>query len=710
MAHFALASHLCAALLYLGLTGLLLRSLRGRAEGVLLIAASGATALWAGAVALRLHEPALSPALPQGLEVLRNLAWLAFLARLSGVKLGRGDGTRQNLTRFSYGVLGVGLLTLVAVLASPLEVFSEAGVGPGGQYAVLGLLALAVAGLVAVEQLFRNASTEERWALKFLCIGIGGLFAYDFFLYADALLFRRVDARLWGARGFILAMIVPLLVVSASRNETWSVRLFVSKRVVFHSAALVGAGLYLLVMAGVGYYVRAFGGSWGVAVQAIFFFGAAMLLVVLLFSGQVRANLKFFLNRNFFAYKYDYREEWLRFIGALSEAADGPALRDRVVQAIADIVESPGGVLWLETAPGSYQPAAHAGMARPEAGPEPASSSLVAFLKEQERVIEVDEHRKGRGDYAGLTLPPWLEGMDKAWLVLPLMHVDDLVGFLVLMRSRAVFRLTWEDVDLLKTVGRQAGSYLMLMKTSEALADARQFEVYNRLSAFVVHDLKNIVAQLSLVVRNSRRHLDNPEFVADAIHTVEHAVDKMNRMLEQLRKNKREVGKRRLLQVREVVDEVVRFRARGEPPVKVVQESADIAVVSDRERLANVLGHLVQNAQEATRGDQPVEVRLGRERGQALVEVCDQGEGMSPEFVRDELFKPFVTTKGNAGMGIGVFEARTFVEGEGGEIRVESTPGAGTRFLVLLPLAPAGAGEVAERLQQEEQTVGEDES
>lgn len=687
MVQFALISYLSSALLYLVLTGLLVRSLKGRTVGLLLITASGTTALWAAVLALHTFYPGLPAALPQAVEVLRNMAWFTFLMRLSGVRLGRSRGAQRNLTQFAYAVYGLGALTIAATWVAPAPPAEQVVPAGGSGYVLVGFLFLAVAGLVAVEQLFRNAGSEQRWALKFLCIGAGGLFAYDFFLYADALLFRRIDEWLWSARGFILALVVPLLVISAGRNDNWSVQLFVSKKVVFHSAALVGTGLYLLVMAALGYYVRAFGGSWGVAVQAIFFFGAALLLVVLLVSGQVRANLKFFLNRNFFAYKYDYRDEWLKFINALSEAADGPEIRERVLRTIADIMESPGGVLWLQTAPNRYEPVVHTGMVWNPGPREEADSSLVRFLKENDRIIDLDEYQRDPAEYAGLILPPWLAGVDRAWVVVPLVHGDDLVGFLVLMKSRALFTLTWEDVDLLKTVGRQASSYLMLMKTSEALASARQFEVYNRLSAFVVHDLKNVVAQLALVVDNSKRHIDNPAFVADAIHTVEHAVDKMNRMLEQLRKNRREVGTRQVLDLREVMDEVVRFRAKAEPPVKVYPAAAAIRVECNRERLTTVLGHLVQNAQEATRNGREVRVRVAEQGGWAVVEVQDFGAGMSPEFVRDQLFRPFVTTKGNAGMGIGVYEAKVFVEGEGGDIQVDSVQGEGTRFRVSLALA-----------------------
>src|SRR5690606_29556168 len=133
----------------------------------------------------------------------------------------------------------------------------------------MGLLILALAGLLFIEQIYRNAGEEQRWALKFLCLGVGGMFAYDLILYADALMFLRLDPDLWSARGAVNAMVVPLLAISAARNPQWSLDVFVSRRFVFYGATLAGAGLVLLVMAAGGYYVRLYGGEWGTVAQVL---------------------------------------------------------------------------------------------------------------------------------------------------------------------------------------------------------------------------------------------------------------------------------------------------------------------------------------------------------------------------------------------------------------------------------------------------------
>src|SRR5690606_5606242 len=182
---------------------------------------------------------------------------------------------------------------------------------------------LSLVGMLLVEHLYRNTSPQQRWSLKFLCLGLGAAFAFDFYLFSDAMLFRSVNADIWSARGVVVAIIAPLLAVSAARNPTWSLDVSVSRQFVLHSTTLLAAAGYMLVMATAGYYIRFFGGTWGGLLQVTFLFGAGVVLVLALFSGTLRARIKIFLSKHFFSYRYDYREEWLRFTQTLSDTQPG---------------------------------------------------------------------------------------------------------------------------------------------------------------------------------------------------------------------------------------------------------------------------------------------------------------------------------------------------------------------------------------------------
>ena len=257
----------------------------------------------------------------------------------------------------------------------------------------------------------------------------------------------------------------------------------------------------------------------------------------------------------------------------------------------------------------------------------------------------------------------------------------------MLAQSRAPRTCNWEDNDLLKTAGREAASHLAQMEAAEALVNARQFEAFNRLSAFLIHDMKNVVTQLTLVVNNAAKHKHKPEFVEDAFKTIENAAAKMNRLLNQLRSGTVTRGRLSEVDLEQLLTEVVADQ-HGRLPLPVLQCQAQGLIMRvERDRLADVLGHIIQNAQEATPSDGQVEVMLQNSGSMAVIEVRDTGCGMDGDFIRNRLFRPFDSTKGRSGMGIGAYEAREFIRELGGQLNVRSEPGAGTCFHIELPVA-----------------------
>jgi putative PEP-CTERM system histidine kinase len=663
-----------AAAAFLFLSVLLVTSWRGRLPGMILAAGSLVMVLWAAAAAYLIGRPGHTLLAAHVLEVLRSAIWLALLLVLLGY-------CSRNLQPLRIAAVGIGALCAAALIAT----FYSGGVLPdrSSAFGVYARLALALCGLVLVEQLYRNVQPQQRWGIKFLCLGLGGIFASDFYLYSDTLLFRRVDADIWAARGAIDALVVPFLAVATARNPTLSLDVTISRRVVFHSAAMLGAAAYLLVMALAGYYIRYFGGTWGTVLQLTFLFGAAMLLVAIMFSGTLRSQLRVFVSKNFFSYRYDYREEWLRFTRRLSEDELGTDLRGRSIHAIAELVDSPGGALWLTPEAGAFERVAHWNMPA-EAGSVPAGSPFTRFLESRQWVIDLDEYARQPELYEGAEIPEAIRSIPQAWIVVPLMLHERLLGFVVLARSRGRVNLNWEVNDLLKTAGQQAASYLAQLEAARALLVARQFESFNRMSAFVVHDLKNLVAQLSLLSSNAVRHKHDPAFQEDMLETIAHSVDKMSRLLFQLR------GGYTLeppapVALDEVLHQAVAARAGSQPAPRLEVCDGAATVVAHRVRLERVIGHLIQNAIEATPAEGSVAVRLLRQNSSAVIEIADTGCGMSEQFVRDRLFRPFESTKA-AGMGIGTYETEQYVKELGGRIEVESREARGTVFRIRLPL------------------------
>jgi putative PEP-CTERM system histidine kinase len=628
------------------------------------------------------------------LEPLRNLALMLFLVRvLSAAYAERELGARayRNTTLLlsSYTLLVLMMVVYRAVSGRPVQT-------AGGVDLLLGAyLLMAIAGLVFVEQLIRNTRGDSRRSVKYLCFGLGTIFAYDFYLYSNALLFQGVDPALWNARGFVNALVVPIIGVAAARDPKWSLDIFVSRRVVFHTAALLGSGVYLLAMGAGGYIIKEYGGTWGTIAQVTFLSGAVLILLILLFSSQLRATLRVLLNKHFFHYKFEYREEWLRFIQTLtSEEPDGH-LRERAVMALAQIHGCPGGMLWMRRDGNRFELVAHMHMPPPQISCYvKLDSPLVSFLRDREWIFNYDEHRHGAHTQKDVVLPECLARLEDAWLIVPLIFHKRLLGMVVLARPQVDTPLNWEDYDLLRILGRQSAVHLAQLDAAQALSQAREFEACNRISAYVMHDLKNLIGQLSLVVSNAGRHKHNPRFMEDAIQTVEHSVEKMNRLLTNLRSGRDPRHKPTQVDVREVLEDVGRTMSAGLPVPKLDFQASGLFVRADRDRFGAVIGHVVRNAQDATPDDGMVIVRLFKHHEQAVIEVQDNGAGMEEAFLRERLFKPFETTKGGSGMGIGAYETRDYIRGLGGDVEVMSRVNDGTTFRMRIPISEESENDV----------------
>ncbi|WP_313950567.1 XrtA/PEP-CTERM system histidine kinase PrsK [Accumulibacter sp.] len=629
-------------------------------------------------------------------DALRFGGWYLFLLILMKPEASEGGLSKERLGWLS----AIALLLVIVGFGAQGMVVSGADFPVSPQRAALfASLAMSVFGLVLIEQLFRNVSPDFRWSIKPLCLGLGGTFLFDLYLFSDALLFNRVDADAFSIRGFAHAVGLPLVGLSAIRSHDWKRRLVMSQRAAVQSATLLIVGVYLLFMASAGYYVRLFGGEWGRALQLALLFAAMLVLVALTFSGSMRARVRVMVGKHFFSYRYDYREEWLRFTQTLAAQDGFSGMGRHVVRGLADMVESPGGALWLTDPSGRFFAQAACWNMPVSSATEDQGSPLCTFLLDSGWVINLEEYRSLPRRYDGLALPPWLVEVPNAWLVVPLTTGNNLIAFVVLATARARIDVNWEVNDLLKTAARQAGAFLGQMQASEALLESRKFDSFNRMSAFVVHDLKNIVAQLSLMLKNAERHRDNPEFQTDMLMTVENSVERMRQLMLQLREGATPLDGPRGIDLADVVRRIQTAKSGQGREVELTIEEKVVAR-GHEDRIERVIGHLVQNALEATEKGGRVWLRLARQGNNALVEVGDSGHGMSPEFVRERLFKPFQTTK-PTGMGIGAYESFQYVHELGGKLSVDSAVDVGTKVELSLPLSDTGSGIDAENLPKE---------
>jgi len=664
-----------AAAAFLALSLLLAINYRGRRGLRWLLFACIGTVAWALLTLLVIHGPAAAAAWIWLLDAFHATLWLGFLASL--LPAGRGPVSLRN------GLLVAGLAAIGYLALEPLAGLS---VYPSATTPLALLLGLSLLGLIAIEQVYRNGNLAERKVLQLLCLAIGGLFMFDLFVYSNGLLLGQLYVDLWLARGFVNAAVVPLILVATKRHPDWSEHLFVSRQMVFYSTTMMGVGVYLIAMGIGGYVIRLRGGEWGVTLQAVFLAAALLLLAFILFSAQLRARLQVFLNKHFFRNRYDYREEWLRLIRTLS-SDNGKTAPQRALQALADILLSRTGQLWVSREPGGcFEVQAVLGEASlPDL---PANHPLVRFLSEQDWVVDTAEYQADPEHYSHAFRALVPGELPAQSVLVPLRHEQRLIGVARLDKAADRGQLNYEDHDLLKTVGRQVAVFLIEDMTREQLAETRQFEAFNRLTAFLMHDLKNLIAQQALVVQNAARFKHKPEFVDDAMLTIERSVARMRRLLEQLQRGVAEPSPSRV-SLAAVLQEVV-AEAAARRPVPVLEIAEDCMIRADRDKLAMVIAHAVRNAQDATPAEGQVTVRLFATDGQVHLEIVDTGSGMDAAFIQSRLFRPFDTTKGASGMGIGAYQIREYVQSLGGRVEVDSQPGLGTRLALVMPAAVVG--------------------
>ncbi|MEG3087960.1 XrtA/PEP-CTERM system histidine kinase PrsK [Sphingomonas sp. PB4P5] len=630
-----------------------------------------ATALWALAVA----GIDASDLTAEVVESLRNLAWLGFMYAM--VRRDRASPHIRVVTAVYAMVvlcLFAGIVVNIVAALQPDEAaaFAEARV-------VLRMM-VAVSALVLVHHLYLAVAPRARGGIRLLVIGLAAMWSVDLILFAIAYGARGLVPDLVAVRGIAMAMLAPLFAGAVLRNGDWTLRL--SRAVAWQSLSLAGVVLYLLIMLLATGAIAGIAGDRARIAQTAFVFGSTAAALTLVSSPWLKAWAKVMLAKHLFRHRYDYRGEWIRFTDTLGKAEGPVALEERVVKAIADLTDSPAGLLLVPV--GSALGIGAGWNWNRDGLPLDAADEAWTQHLAGGRIVELDAERAGDAGAAGAAIPRWILDDASAWAIVPLVHLDRLQGAILLARPPVDRALDWEDFDLLRIVGRQAASYLAEAHAQEALAESARFDEFNRRFAFILHDIKNLVSQLTLTARNAERHADNPAYRADMIATLQESAGRMNDLLARL--SQHHSTRAEELRPTDLLPLAERVARRVTHPVNV-RGSATRALV-DPARLEQLLVHLLQNAIEASPAAAPVTIHVDSEDGRAIVKVIDTGSGMSPAFLRDRLFKPFVSSK-PGGFGIGAFEARQLAEAMGGSVSVTSREGEGTSFRVDLTLATA---------------------
>lgn len=552
------------------------------------------------------------------------------------------------------------------------------------KYLFMLLLILNLWVLVLLEQLYRNADVKSKWALWPMVIALGTICVFDFVMFAQGAMLNQLDSGLWFGRSIVAVFCMPLLLISTRRIKDWSLNIFISRGVVFYSSMLLIAALYLLLMAFTGYLINYFGGQWGNVITIAFLIIGGLVLAVLLITEKLRREVKVFITKHFFANKYDYRVEWLKLIEQLEMCPTGLNYKT-ALNIICSCLGITKGILVKKLSVGHYHCLYSDGIKLDQPLLEQLRE-IDSYSQKNAWIIDIREYQRVKNSYPGLNLDLSVFINLKIGVIVPIIIGNLLYGFFVLCLPNQQNRLlNWEDRDLMKAISKQLGHYLSLHEANEQLAQSKQFDAFNQMSAFLLHDLKNVQAQLTLINANAQRHRNNPAFINDVFTTIDSATSRLDTMLKQLGNKNIVDTKKEKININKSLNQMKRQCNVRWPKVSLSLDT-DVEIVLDGAAFYAIINHLVQNAQEATQDGGWVKVKTAFIDNHLQITISDNGCGMSQEFIKLRLFKAFDTTKGNAGMGIGVFEAKKFIESLGGSIKVTSLIDQGTSFKLTLPV------------------------
>lgn len=554
---------------------------------------------------------------------------------------------------------------------------------------VIHLLGLLVV-LINLEKTFRSTVGMMRWRVKFVLLGLAVILGGRMYVSSQAVLFSGIQLSVVGVLGTSLLLGTLLLAFSFLRTGLSEVDVYPSHAFLYGSLTVLLAGVYLLSVGVLAEIVARFGGDQAFALKALLLLLALVGLAVVLMSDRVRHRTQQFISRHLRRPVYDYRRVWAAFTERTTSRLDQADLCRAVATLIAETFNTLSVTVWLVD-PHRQQLRFGASTALTEQAANELldlgddSAAVIAAVRAAPTPLDLNCSEGGWVETLKRCNPDYFKKGGNRVCV-PLVAAGEVLGFITLADRVSGVQFSHEDYDLLKCIGDQVAASLLNLQLSRKLIEARELEAFQSMSAFFVHDLKNTASTLSLMLQNLPVHFNDPRFRADALRGIGASVDRLNGLVQRL------ALIRRGLEVKPVLADLNQLvtaalgQIEGADSIQVTQELQSIPRLPvDLEQLPKVLTNLLLNAREAISGPGTIRVATMVQGGHAVVSVADTGCGMSPEFLSRRLFRPFQTTK-KKGLGIGMFQSKMIVEAHGGRLEVDSQPGRGTTFRVVLPL------------------------
>ena len=622
--------------------------------------------------------------------------WLTFSLTYS-----RAD-YRDFLVRSRWMLAGAFLIPLLALAALYSPFFYIVAYEPpaygwglrlGEPAKILNILVLisTVLILTNIERTFRAAVGTMRWRIKFLVLGIGVIFGARIYTGSQTLLFSHYSLVQLSVETTALLIGCLLIAVAYIRSGFGEIDVYPSRAVLHTSVTILLTGAYLFVVGVLAQIVARFGGTASFPIAALVVLIGVAILAVLFLSDRAQQSLQLFVSRHFKRPQYDFRQIWARFTQSLSVALDETALATIASRSISETFGALSVSTWLFDEQRERLCRVSSTSDGDQVQIEDLTSSIAekklssARLAELSRPFDLGRAKeKWARELMGKSSSRFRTGGSP--ICVPLVGGEHWLGVIVLADRVRGLGYSAEEMDLLKCIGEQMAASLLKLRLTEEIMERKELEAFQTMSAFLIHDLKNAASTLGLMLENLPAHFDNPAFRQDAFRGIGSAASRINDLINRMNALRHELRlEPAKLDLNLVVTEAL-ANLNGTLATKLVTKFDQVPpILADRQQLQSVFTNLVLNARDAVGTDGRITVETTQNGDWIALSVSDNGCGMTEQFIKNSLFRPFRSTK-KKGLGIGMFQSKTIVEAHHGKIHVESELGVGTTFRVMLPL------------------------